>query len=146
MEKITDLIDALVSEKTFSLEGVKSIEAVRLKAQHLQSTLEDTQKRYADAIKERDAEKKRADDTAEVCRQWKVREDAVVAREKTMTDKEKAAAVSEATANTFRECFGLVFRNFSINESITKSVPISQGAGMYPAQMTETANRIETKS
>lgn len=146
MEKITEMIDALVAEKTFSLEGVKAIEAVRAKAESLQKTLEMTTTERDNIRKERDIERNRAEQNAATVKQWEARETAIAAREKTMNDCEKKAAVSDATAGTFRECFSMVFRNFSVNESITKSVPVPQGPGMYPATMTETSHSTVTKT
>lgn len=55
MQKLTEMIDALVAEKTISLEGVKAIEAVRLKGEQLQTELESVTKERDTAVLARDA-------------------------------------------------------------------------------------------
>lgn len=52
----------------------------------------------------------------------KSREDALAKREAVCHAAEIEKASANAVANTFRECFGAVFRNFQVNRSLTEQV------------------------
>lgn len=148
MEKITEMIDALVAEKTFSLEGVKAIEAVRAKAEALQRTLESTALERDSARKERELAVNDAAVKARTISEWEQRSATIATREKTMTEKEQTAAVQTATAATFRECFAMVFRNVEVRREMFGTVPPNASANptYYPPSSVPISETVTTKT
>ncbi len=111
MEKLTQLIDDIVEQKTFSMDGIEGVKRIRDRAATLESqATEDKKLRQKDTetIRELRAESIRF---TECIAKWNKRESELQEREAKMIGLEKGAAVSEAKADTFKKCFGFVFRN-----------------------------------
>jgi hypothetical protein len=123
--ELTTLIDKLITERTFSVEGVKAIEALRAKAEAQASELA----RKDDMI--RSLREASAKENAEItCQRAQIETlgkdlAAIREREGKIVDHEKARAVAEATASTFREAMNIVFRPNTVREAVQSNVPTS---------------------
>lgn len=124
--ELTTLIDKLVTEKTFSVDGVKAIEQLRQKA----AAQEDKIGLLEIAAKEL----KRTYDMIEADRQrlrgkedtFIKREAELVAREAKVAEHEKTAAVAVAKADAFMFALTTVFKPNTVRETIMKSTPMLQ--------------------
>jgi len=137
-------IDKAVEEKTFSLDALKAIQAIKEQAEKLGKDL-----KYAQSNLERskiDTERERsAKDRAEkTVQEWEKRESDLKARETKVTELEKQAAVAMAVSAAQLNMFGMVFANRTLRENImeTASKPVPNNTpGMYPTMMSESTNR-----
>lgn len=148
MQKLTEMIDALVAEKTFSLDGVKAIEALRVSAEGLQKKLASAIEQSDSYLKGREEMTALAASRAAEVASWQTREAAISKRELAMTELEKRSAVSDARAETVKECFGLVFRNAVVSETAMRNVPLVQpspGGGSYVSSGNESETRTRTQ-
>jgi len=145
-QKLTEMIDALVTEKTFSLAGVQAIEALRAKADGLEKMVESVTKERDSYSTQRDLANKAANEKTAVIEGWMKRETDIVTREKTMTAKDQEAAVSKARADTFAECFGMVFRNIEVRREMfgTAPNPPSANPNYYPSGPNTPVNETVT--
>jgi hypothetical protein len=138
-DTLLELVNKLVEEKTFSVEGVKAIENIR--QQVLIDTarikeLEEDIKRYYDKNTELMATEVRLKKEVE---EWKAKEKAIADREKTIHVHEIRTAVAEAIASTMREMNQLVFKNTIIRENVQRTVVESvpgMHTGAYPTTST----------
>lgn len=145
---LAQMIDKLVEEKTFKLEGLQAIGHLKKEAQEVEARLKYCQDSLERALKgnnelsrakleverERDALLKRIAD--------------VEAREAKVSQVEQVGAVNAAVANTLRECFQTVFKNTIIRESVQENrgswVPGSS-AGMGPQYVSTPENTVRTR-
>jgi hypothetical protein len=78
----------------------------------------------------------------------KAREEALVKREAACHVAEIEKATANATASTFRECFGAVFRNFQVHRTLTEQAVHpraghQQGGGWNPDTISTTKTETE---
>lgn len=138
---LTELIDQLVNEKTFSLEGVKAIEQMRQKAEQQQAKIEALAARSAEQVTEiaqlkADNERKAAELT-----EIKKREADLKVRETAVAAHETLAAVSKAEAAAYKHSMEIVFKPNTVREKIVNTIPLSQnmqGGGSYVAGYSKT--------
>lgn len=120
---LTRMIDALVEQKTFSLDAVGSIKDLRDRAVGLETDLTEA----TGKIKLASAENQRLNGIIstrdEDLNKWRARETALMAREAKMTDLEKQVAVEMAKSGAIHSCFDKIFANRMVRESVTRSVP-----------------------
>lgn len=137
-KKLSQMMMELVNEKTFSLEGVKAIEAMRGRVETLELRLEDNAKEN-DRLRV-DLNKFRENDmrVADYERKLNDRADKITKREVEMTDAEKRVAVAEAKSSIYGDIIGRVFANRQIRESVVGESMMT-GAGpntsSYPTQV-----------
>lgn len=135
--EIADLIDKLAQEKTFSLEGVKAIEELRVKSEGQRQRIEALEKELTTARAVlHDYEQK--DSAAQITIQkLKEREESLKKREADIFKHEKDAAVANAQTVAFKEAMHIMFKPNTIRESVHRSVPIAReytGGGNYVEQ------------
>ena len=117
-QSLREALDALVQEKTFSLEGLKAIEGIRTKALDLEAQLERANvtiknkgDEIADLTKQRDAALKTNS-------QWQAREQEIIKREVEANNAILSGAVNKAIAETWEKSCGLVFRNLEVRQAM----------------------------
>lgn len=115
------LIDQVVEERTLSLEAVDALKVLRDQANDDANTVIEQElklERLAGELVEAERSLGEMDR-----REAAVAEDRVklLARHDEIHTKEVEQAADKATAATFRECFGLVFRNQTISREILRS-------------------------
>lgn len=138
-DTLLGLVDKLVEEKTFSVEGVKAIENIRHQAQIDTARIKELEDRINVYVKKNEelvATETRLNKEVE---EWKAKEKAIVDREKLMNRNEVKVAVAEAIASTMREMNQLVFKNTIIRENVQRTVVESTPspyAGGYPTTQT----------
>ena len=144
MDKLTQLIDQMVQEKTFTMEGVTSINMLRERAKGLEEEnlrLLETQEKYAETISLSSQEK------AELRGQlkaWGERVKELTEREEKITHLEKVAAVETAKSETYKECVSLIFRNSIIRQDMYGQTPIKDQNGYTTQeQISETTTKTE---
>lgn len=140
---LLDMIQKMVEDKTFSLEGLQAIAKLRENAVENQTKI----LRYEEIIKDIKLENERF---REVHREltkniedWKAaektKETAMAAREKNVSSLETRTAVAEAKESTLQSVFQTLFKNTVVRESVQRSVVSeipAQYAGGYPTTHT----------
>lgn len=123
-KRLTDIIDTIVSEKTFTAEGLRAIENIRGRAETLETQLtianghiQTLNKEAAEKGNEISRLKKRENDLL-------LREGAVAEREKKMTALEMSSAVAQAKSDVLDKVVSGMLANRQIRESIVSSVPV----------------------
>lgn len=145
--RLTAAIDAIINEKTFSLEGLRAIEEVRSKANMLEvalksslETVDSLGKEVAEANAENAKLKAQVNAAA-------VREAEITIREAKIAELEKSAAVAQAEAKVFDKCFERVFANRTVREQTYSSVPVwepySGGGGHVSTHSTSGGKIVE---
>lgn len=131
-EALTALIDDLIREKTFSLEAVDAIKALRDKAKALEDGL---------YVSRTDLEKERGKVTTLESEKsaWKARESAVASRdaavaerEKKITELEKSSAVAAAKSEIWSDAFHTIFKNTVVRRNVSSNVPLMASGSSYP--------------
>ena len=140
--QLTALIDQLVQDRTFSVEGVEAIAALRERAADLESFNDGLERATTELRREKELAEggaSRLETELKLCRD---REDAVAEREDKVTALELNAACAQARAETFKECFGIVFKNTEVRREMFGSVPVADPSGYSQSQPTsETVTR-----
>lgn len=139
MSDLTKYIDQLVTDKTFSLDGLAAIQNLRSKAEEQEKKIDrlvaaatTDQATISRITAERDALKSAEATLA-------ARTEAVTAREAKIFEHEKTAATANASYSALQFAFQTVFRNTVTRESVNKAVVAGQGG--YPQSFPETTTR-----
>jgi len=128
-EKLTKLIDDLVNQKTFSLDGLKAVEELRKRACDLERTLENAHGRIISmegVLTETSTElailRGRENEI--------VKKDAAIkARESAIFELEKGKAVADAKSEVWSGIFHTIFKNTVVRENVTRSLPVTNQYG-----------------
>lgn len=143
-DKLTDLIDQMVETKTFSLDALTAIKALKDKAQSQEAQIERLNAlsdRQCQVVEDGVTENSKL--RAMISAHFE-READLLKREAKVLDLQLAEARAVATAAALRESFGIVFKNTTVRESIQRStaVPTSigpQGQFAHPVTMPESS-------
>lgn len=122
--ELVQIIERLIEEKTFSVEGVKAVEALREKAVSLEVALERTRNTLDDRNAELIRLRSEAATKDQLLMEWGARERSLVAREK---DADKAIYDSEkhqAVANVWQQAMSMVFKPAAIRTEIQRQVAV----------------------
>lgn len=153
MDKLKELLDGLVAEKSLSFDVLEQLRKVKTESEELVKA----NFLFGESIKEKD--KLNASLTAEIAKlgaeivAWKAREESLITREKAVLDIEHRNEIEKmkaehanSTLNQVKEIVGMVFRNTSIKKAITGTENIVQGGGPNCGTYSEpkTLNKTET--
>jgi regulator of replication initiation timing len=120
-KELTDMIDRLVTEKTFGLDALDSVKALKNKAERLENELDLTQKR---------TNKLEGDIAAQIAENARLnleigkiagREAAVKAREEKIHELETASAVARAESSVWERATRIVFAPNTVREKIVRN-------------------------
>lgn len=143
-DKLSNIIDELVKEKTFNLEGVAAVNQLREKALKLESDFEYTKKELTSV---RDSLTKTSEKLSQKdieLSEWKSREASLKKREDEITNLEKQAAVADAKSFVYDSVFTRIFANRVVRENTfqNRNEVHPTGSG-YPATfpVTDTTTR-----
>jgi len=124
-DKLTDVIDEMVRNKTFSLDALEAVKGLKDRAieqekkiERLDSLLATRAESEARLRAENSTLQRTIDDHAK--NEISLRE-----REAKVLTLELAEARSTATAGALREAFGIVFKNTTIRESVQRSTAVA---------------------
>lgn len=146
-DELTKIIDTMVMEKTFSMEAVKAIQALRNKAEEIENTNKDLVERVQAAQKSAEIRRQTLKDLQADIDTWRARVDELTTREKAVTAIERDKATANARAETFKECFALVFRNMEVRREMIGTVPMNPSeSGAYPSGQPTQETVTESKS
>lgn len=127
--ELTDLVDRLVQERTFSLEAAGPIKDLRDKADALQKQVNSLRRELEEKKYEANRlEAKISGQKAEI-EAWGKREADLRTREGRAADLEKALAVAEAKHQTVDLCFSRLFANRVVREHVQDSIPVVRNYG-----------------
>ena len=145
-DKISSIVEEVLTEKTFSLEIVTKIKA-------LKDDFDDLIKVHDEAKREIEFQQKTNKDLREVNQTLLSENTAYKAREDELEKKEKAAdkviyelEFQKKRGDEIKELFGIVFKNPVVRESAYKngSVPVPGNNGSYPTTMTSSESETKT--
>lgn len=149
MSTLTELIDKLITEKTFSLDGVKAIEQMRQKAEAQEARIAE-QKTTVDDLRKENAtlrsENGRLSATLDDARK---NEAALASREAMVVRHETARAVAEASMAAYKDAMTIVFRPNTVRETAQRNyqsqyyTPGSQFPNTSTMSMPESSVREE---
>jgi chromosome segregation ATPase len=128
--KVTEAIDEMVREKTFSLDALNAINDLKTKARIMEGALDAAQKDVAKAKEDARLMSERYSECNAEVNAFKTREADLEKRERAIFEHEKASAVAQARSQAFGEAFGMVFRNTVVRETVNKSVPVAGPGGV----------------
>jgi septal ring factor EnvC (AmiA/AmiB activator) len=138
VKEITDLVEKLVQDKTFSLDAVKAVDELKKKFEAVE--------KERDYFKtENTSNKQHVAELEKELRLWsdKAKElETQVGALKAEQDKAKAsiyeAAMHRAVADAYKDAMQIVFKPNLVRETVAKSVPIAVSGG-YPTNFCESA-------
>lgn len=123
--EITDLIDKIVEESTFSVKGVDAIKALRDKAAAQEREIVSLNATIKEGSAANDSLRTENGRLKEHNARLVAREDDLKKREDAMTKIEKEAAVNAAKAEAYRDSMQIVFKPHTVREMVSKSVPVN---------------------
>lgn len=129
MNDLTKLINQLVDEKTFTLDGLDAIKAVRDKADALVVELETTKERLKNSRADESNLREALDKERELTKLLQSKIDMHLAREKEADIAIYAADKYQAVADAYKDAMSIVFKPNAVRETISKSVPVGVGGG-----------------
>lgn len=147
MSELTDMIDKMVAEKTFTLEGVEAIKKLRDRAAEQEGAI--TKLKELDEEHRRELARVRTElaSAKEKNTYWAGREEAIAGREKVMSNVEKNGAVAEAVAAAYKDAMSIVFKPNMVRESVfrNRNEPLPPGGSYGQVMMSdnETSTREE---
>lgn len=141
MNKINEIIDDILVNKTFSLETVDKIKSIKdrtvLLEKHNLQLLEDKEKK--------DEEISRLNSIVEELSDFKRNaikvENDIIEREKSLYKKEVEASFQKEKATLIKELFDTVFRNTEVRKNIYKQTQVVSNG--YTSQLPENESVIE---
>lgn len=138
--ELTNAIDQIIQQKTFSLEGVDAIKTLKIKALALEESVIAKDRRIAELEqlrKDFSADITTLNDALKIAR---MREDSLVKREANIAQLERTSAVADARSGCYTDIFNKMFANRQFREHVIEStqVPVPYNNGMTPT--THTAN------
>ena len=146
MEDLVKQIDLLVEKKTFNLDALDAIKALRTTAEEQEKKinfLESYKKEHLVTIARLENAVRKKDE--EILALTK-REAEIENRERNVFNLEKQTAVSNAVSDAYKDIFGKMFVNRQFREVIVDSAtkPIPTGNG-YPTIMNESSTKTTTR-
>jgi hypothetical protein len=146
-DELTKMIDTLVETKTFGLDAIDGVKALRDKAADLEKKL------IAAGVAAANTSEAVAKQNAAINQQlatiaaWEKREAELRAREAKMTELEKSVAVESAKSFVWDTCFSRLFANRVVRESTTSNIPTSYcpPGSSYPVTQWNTETKGVTR-
>lgn len=127
--QLSNLIDKMVQEKTFSLDALTAIQKLRESALEMERTIallrED---REAQRIVGEELNRKLHEANLQLAN-IAIREKSVEEREAKIFALEKSEAVANAKSSTLDSMFDRIFRNTIVRETINRDVPLTRSYG-----------------
>jgi len=153
MDKLKELLDGLVAEKSLSFDVLEQLRKVKTESDELIKTNLDR----LEIIKARDIQinqnNSKINELNALVNNWQARDNALIKREQAVLDIEHKNEIEKMKAEhanstliQVKEIVGMVFRNTSIKKAITGTENIVQGGGMNSSSYSEpkTLNKLET--
>jgi len=153
MEKLKELLDGLVAEKSLSFDVLEQLRKVKTESDELIKVNLDR----LEIIKARDTQinqnNSKINELNALVNNWQARDNALIKREQAVLDIEHKNEIEKMKAEhanstliQVKEIVGMVFRNTSIKKAITGTENIVQGGGMNSGSYSEpkTLNKLET--
>jgi hypothetical protein len=122
-ESLTDIIDRMVQERTFGLEGLEAVKLLKEKATAQTSLIESLEKRLETSRTEYGTQAARLTEVNRQVMAFQTREAELVERERKIFDHEKTAAVATAQSAAYRDVVGMAFRNTTVREHVLSNNP-----------------------
>lgn len=124
-DSLTEVIDKLVQERTFGLEGLEGVKRIKDQAVTLERKLKESQ----DTVVSRDSSiRSYIGEIAElrgVIEKLRAKDTDVTARETKVRELEMKEAVASAEARTLHGVFGTLFKNVTVREQNLRQLPFS---------------------
>lgn len=120
--ELITLIEKLVEEKTFSLEGAKAIAELKRSVESKDGKIKGYEERIALYIANVEKQEAIKSDLLKQIETYKGREKAIEEREKSMAQKDLRAAVAEAKTDVLNEVFKTIFKTTIVRESVQRKV------------------------
>lgn len=147
MSDILKMIDELVEQKTFSLDALSAIKALREEAKVQAAEIV----KLKDSVKYQEAEKQRFERDLRHAEskldKIAAREQAVAERESKITQLELDKAVASASLTSFKEACGMFLKNTIVRESVSSNArrPMPGPTGSYPIISDESGSESRTR-
>jgi len=142
--ELTGMIEKLVTEKTFTMDALEAIQALKVKAGQLETQNEKLDREVASYKKNAEIDTNLRLSMKSDLDAWKAREASIVARELKMFENEKSAAVATAVSAAYLTSMKIVFAPNTVRESVQKFGSVAGSNGMsYPTSDTGTITRAE---
>ena len=132
--RLQEVLDGIIQDKTFSMEAVGAIKALR-------DDLQEEKDKSAKLFDELMAAEKQNDSLSDEYRRindeirgWQARDEDLGKRESNIAMLERSEAVAQSKADAIGLCFDTVFRNTVFRESFNKTVP--NGVDQYGTSQT----------
>lgn len=129
--QLTELIDQLAIEKTFSLDGVDVIKKLKDRALALEQSLKEANLEISKLEQIKSDGAKTISDQRQMIEGIAARERAVSEREAKITNLERDAAVAVARAHAFEQSLKIVFAPNIVRETVLGFTGRSQPNGVY---------------
>lgn len=152
MDKLQQLIENLVAEKSLSFEVLEQLKKIKDQSDFLIKENQDQAekiKRYQESITEKDS---KILELSNKLGDWSHREGELIGREKAVLQLEHEKEISElkvtgaqATLSSVKEIVGLVFRNTSVKKSIYTHKPLIRDGYSTGNTATESATEEITE-
>jgi predicted RNase H-like nuclease (RuvC/YqgF family) len=122
---LADLIEQMVAEKTFGLDALASVQALKTKAIEQETKIKNLQILNEQRTEEIAGLRRRISSDERKESERLEREQKVAEREKRVTEMEKNEAVAMAKASVLQDVFGTIFKNTTIRENNLKALPFT---------------------
>lgn len=130
--ELTGMIDKLVTEKTFTMDALEAIQALKVKAEQLEAQNEKLTKDLTTAQANVKELTDKLSDAHSKNQEWNGREKAIVARELKMFENEKNAAVANAVSAAYRDALKTVFAPNVVRQSVMAYGQQTSNGMTYP--------------
>lgn len=139
-EELLNIIQKLVEEKTFSIEGVKAIEQLRRQLESNETELKGCKDRINNYVIRSEEAAARELVLKRKTEEYEKREKDIEAKEKNHAHMDQKVAVAEVKAYTLENVMQLLFKNTIVREHVQRSV-VSEIPPAYPGSQPMTFTR-----
>ena len=143
MSNLTEAINKLVEEKTFSLDALEAIRGLRDKAEAMERENNLLKVQVADLRADHDGLKAENAALTSDLTVFKSREASIRAKEIEAYDAKAEAKRQQAIADTFREAMGMIFKPNTVREQVQRNIPVaspgSNGSAGYVSNYPESS-------
>lgn len=131
-KKISEIIEQVLTEKTFNLEIVEKIKRLREDVSFLTSEVERLNKEKEDLEKRNEDLSQKLADTEESLNSLKSKEKEILKREKNIEKMQYELEFQKARAEEIRQLFEIVFRNPTVLRTRTIENLVQTPGNSYP--------------
>lgn len=141
--ELTEMIDRIVTEKTFTMDALEAIQALKVKAEQLEYRNASLTKDLSDSQVVRSRLTQQLSSVQIKLQTLEEHEQEVAAREAKVVEHEKRAAIAEAVSAAYKDALKIVFAPNVVRNTVQSYGSVNRDGTIVPTNETRTTTTAE---